>query len=389
MTAGNHVLRILDANFNRAREAFRVMEEYARFVLDDPLLTQAIKDARHQLSEFARTLAVTENTALAEVCGSGPQTFGDHPAPAESGISAMAKSRDSLVRARDIEGDVGRITKADGELDRATIEAVALAASKRLSEALRVIEEVAKIVDSRTARRIEGLRYCGYELERRLVISIDARRRFADVWLYVIITASLCRGDWYATARAAIDGGADAIQLREKDLPDRELLSRAKRLAGLCREHGKLLIINDRPDIAAASGADGVHLGQDDVPVSAARRVLPARCIIGVSTHTVEQVEAAARLAPDYLAVGPMFPTETKPQTHIAGPETLAAARRRTSLPLAAIGGINAGNVDRVCTVPACTVCVCAAVIQQPDVAASARDLRSVIEFARRSTPRP
>ena len=112
---------------------------------------------------------------------------------------------------------------------------------------------------------------------------------------------------------------------------------RARRLASLCHEHGSLLIVNDRPDIAAQAGADGVHVGQDDMPVPEVRRVLPPTALVGVSTHTIPQVQAAAADVPDYVAVGPMFDTATKPQSHIAGPKTLADARRETSLPLVAI----------------------------------------------------
>ena len=382
MNSDARTLRILDANFNRAREAFRVMEEYARFVLDDALLTTAIKEARHDLSDSARALNRPAAIDPADSRGSEAQTLHAYSAPAKSGTSARAEARGSLIRARDIEGDVGKDAKAGDELHRAVVEEVALAATARLSEALRVLEEFAKLTDQEAARRIERLRYRGYELERRLIITIDARKRFADVRLYVILTESLCHGDWFDTARAALSGGADALQLREKHLPDRELFSRAKRLADLCRERGKLLIINDRPDIAAASDADGVHLGQDDMPVSAARRALPTRCIVGVSTHTIAQVEAAAELAPDYLAVGPMFPTETKPQVHVAGPELLEAARTRTALPLVAIGGIHEGNIGHVAGAACGTICVCSAVIARPDVEAAARALRGLAESA-------
>ena len=139
-------------------------------------------------------------------------------------------------------------------------------------------------------------------------------------------------------------GGARAIQLREKQLTDAELLDRTRRIRELCERREALLIINDRPDIALAAGAHGVHLGQGDLPVSEARRILGDECIIGVSTHTVEQAKAALADLPDYVAVGPMFASHTKPQGHIAGPETLAAVRRLTSLPLGALGGVTLEN---------------------------------------------
>jgi thiamine-phosphate pyrophosphorylase len=170
--------------------------------------------------------------------------------------------------------------------------------------------------------------------------------------------------------------------LREKDLTDRELLNRANRLARLCHEHDALFILNDRPDLAVLCAADGVHLGQDDMLVSAARRIVPPTCLVGISTHTIEQIEDAITQAPDYLAVGPMFATPTKPQDHIAGPETLAAARQRTSLPLVAIGGIDEENVEAVLSAAPCCICACQAVIAQPDAEEAAGRLKAQIDRA-------
>ncbi len=197
--------------------------------------------------------------------------------------------------------------------------------------------------------------------------------KFDTVKLYVLLTEALCRGDWYQTAEAVLAGGARAIQLREKHLTDMELLERARRLRELCERHEALLIINDRPDIALAAGADGVHLGLDDLPVSEARRILGNECIIGVSTHTVEQAKAALADMPDYVAVGPMFASPTKPQDHIAGLKTLIAVRGLTSLPLVAIGGITAENAAQCASADA--LAVCSAVISVDDVASATREL--------------
>ncbi|MCH8851460.1 MAG: thiamine phosphate synthase [Planctomycetes bacterium] len=197
--------------------------------------------------------------------------------------------------------------------------------------------------------------------------------KFDTVKLYVLLTEALCHGDWYETAEAALAGGAGAIQLREKQLTDIELLDRARRIRELCERHEALLIINDRPDIALAVGAHGVHLGQEDASVSEARRILGDECIIGVSTHTVEQAKAAVAGLPDYIAVGPMFESHTKPQDHIAGPETLSAVRSLTSLPLVAIGGITLENAAQCA--PADVLAVCSAVISVDDVASATREL--------------
>ncbi len=367
-------MRIIDANVNRAREALRVMEEYARLGLDDASLSAAIKETRH---------------TLAQVVGEFEGRTG-HDSPSESARAKAHGSGDherSLIRARDIVGDVGCDVGTPTEYERADAMHVAKAAGKRLSEALRAVEEYGKTIDSAFAAAVEKIRYQGYELERRLNVTMNARGRFGHVRLYVIITESLCRGDWFATAEAALDGGAGCLQLREKGFSDCELLGRAKRLCDLCHSHDAVFIVNDRPDIASLCGADGVHLGQDDMPLSAVRRIVPSGCLVGVSTHDMEQVKAAAAEAPDYIAVGPMFQTPTKPQDHIAGPQMLAAARKLTSLPLVAIGGIDKHNAVEVLSAGADCICVCAAVIAQPDVAGAASGLRTFIDRAAREQP--
>ena len=345
MTTDHTTYRILDANLNRSTEALRVMEEYARFVLDDADLTSEFKKTRHALtSSISETIQTT------------------------------------MIRHRDIKRDVGCEATTQSEYQRTATSSVVIAAGKRLGEALRTLEEYGKILDPKFAATIERIRYQGYELERRITLAIQARDRFKNVNLYVILTEALCKTDWLATANSALRGGADCIQLREKTLPDQERIKRAAKLSSLCHEHEALFIVNDRPDIAVISHADGVHLGQDDISIEDARRVLPDTAIVGISTHAVEQVRTASKLVPDYIAVGPMFSTRTKPQNHIAGPKTLALARQETSLPLVAIGGIQATNADIILSTASCCLSVCTAVIASPDVEAACRQLRKIID---------
>lgn len=343
--------RIIDANYNRAREALRVMEDYARFILDDATLARAIKETRHELR-----------------------------------VSVPDALHLDLVRSRDIVGDVGREVSTELEGLRETPTDVVIAAGKRLSEALRTMEEFGKTTAIAPAVTWERLRYRGYELERRLMITMSARARLGSVRLYVLITEDLCCGEWLAVSASALRGGANCLQLREKHLADAELLRRATRLTALCHEHGALCIINDRVDIARLSGADGVHLGQDDVSVVQARRVLPAGSVIGASTHTSEQIDAGIATGADYLAVGPMFPSRTKPQNHVAGPGMLRTARARTGLPLVAIGGITRDNAGAVlASADCCSLCVCSAVIGASDPESACRELVQVIETSARS----
>lgn len=339
------VYRIIDANVNRAREALRVVEEYARFGLNDAALAETAKVLRHKVSDLGQRAG-------------------------ESG----------LIGSRDIVGDVGCDITTSDEYQRSGMADVAQASCKRLSEALRAIEEYGKTIDRALAAEAERVRYEAYELERRLFRLALAKERFGHVRLYVIITEAFCTGDWFQTATAAIDGGADCLQLREKNLTDAELLNRATKLATLCRERDTLLIINDRPDIALLSIAHGVHLGQTDISVAEARRIVSDTMIVGISTHSAEQARKAIEAAPDYIAVGPMFETATKPQEHIAGPGTLAAIRELTSLPLIAIGGIGEANVRELTRTARCGVCICSAITSSEDPTKTTSRIRGALD---------
>lgn len=341
----NEVLRILDVNINRAREALRVIEDYARFVLDDADAAEVAKRQRHALRDIV-----------------------------------AAAGADALLEARDIVSDVGRELKTAGELRREAPDDIVRAAFGRLSEAARGLAEYGKLLSPPAAAPAETLRYCAYELEQRIVLRGTRRALFRNVRLYVLITAELCRGDWLATAEAALRGGAGCLQLREKTLGDRELLHHARQLRKLTSEHDALLAINDRPDIAKLAAADIVHLGQDDLSVKAARRVAGAGILVGQSTHTLEQFAAALPDEPDYLAVGPMFQSDTKPQDHIAGPQMLTDAASRTQIPIAAVGGITADNAGAIIAAGASCVCVCAAVIGADDPESAARAIRFSLE---------
>ena len=173
--------------------------------------------------------------------------------------------------------------------------------------------------------------------------------------LCVLITKSLCTRPWEEVARAALEAGADCIQLREKDLAGRELLRRASLLRAMTNDAGAALIINDRPDIAALAEADGVHLGQTDLPVDEARRIVGDGLCIGVSATTLDQATEALGAGADTLGLGPMFPTTTKPDPggrtdgSVAGPslarEVLA---KHPGTPHLAIGGIGPVNIEEL-----------------------------------------
>lgn len=340
--------RILDANFNRAREGLRVAEEYARFVVEDLRLAGQAKHFRHALAAAA--------TAL--------------------------DPRGEMLFARDTAGDVG--TTLAGTSARLSAADVATAAAKRVGEALRVLCEYAKPVNLAVAAELDQVRYRFYDWEKTVAGAAD-RRRFARVRLYLLLTAQYCRtGDWQATARAAIDGGVDAIQLREKDLDDSDLLARASWLADTCRAAGVLSIVNDRPDIAWLSRVDGVHVGRRDMPVSAARRIVQPQQLIGTSTHSPGELDEALACGPDYVALGPMFASCVKPDYGVAGvgyARPAIAKLDAAGVPHVAIGGITVENVGQLAAAGVRCVAACTAILAADNVAAAARSIKSSLQF--------
>lgn len=178
---------------------------------------------------------------------------------------------------------------------------------------------------------------------------------------------------------AAIKGGVDMVQTRDKNLETREWLDLATELAKLCRRHRVLFLVNDRVDIAFGSGADGVHLGQDDFPVKMARKILGRKKIIGKSTHSLEQARMSVREDVDYIAVGPVFWTATKKIDRPVGVELVAQVRKFVKKPILAIGGIKPENAADVRAAGATGVAAVSALMTATDITGEARRFRSVL----------
>jgi thiamine-phosphate pyrophosphorylase len=337
--------RILDANFNRSREALRVIEDCGRFALNDPAITAMAKHFRSDLKELFEQLP-----------------------------------RDELITSRNTPGDLGRDLTSPSEPKRKDLQDVATAACKRLTESLRTIEEYCKIVSPDMALQVERMRYDAYTLEQRLGERFIVGQRFAGVKLYAIITQRFCKhGSVREIARQALAGGADALQIREKEIEDDVLLAMAAELRELTDEMGRLLIVNDRPDIAALVGADGVHLGQHDIPIQEARRLLRTGAIVGKSAHTLDQARQAVTEGADYVAVGPMYATATKPHEPQAGLDLLKQASGEIDIPIVAIGGITTENVSDVVQAGAACICVCSAICAADNPQAAAKTIRATI----------
>jgi thiamine-phosphate pyrophosphorylase len=178
--------------------------------------------------------------------------------------------------------------------------------------------------------------------------------------------------------RTVLAAGVDMLQLRDKHASDEELLDAGHRFRRCCDETGALLIVNDRPDLAVAVGADGVHVGQDDAPVEAAREVVGPERIVGLSTHSPRQLDAARGI--DYVAVGPVHATPTKPGRPAVGLELVREAAAHARVPFFAIGGIDPTNVDEVVGAGARRIVVVRAIVEAADPAAAARSLRAALD---------
>lgn len=199
--------------------------------------------------------------------------------------------------------------------------------------------------------------------------------------LYVIVDRAFSggRGEEEVVAAAA-RGGATAVQLRSKEMTARQLYLTGLSLRTLTRQMGLLFIVNDRVDVALAVDADGVHLGQDDLPLEAARRLMGRRRIIGISVDTAEEARQAERGGADYLGAGPVFATPSKADAGpVMGPEGLRDICRAVRIPVVGIGGIGAHNARQVMEAGAAGVAVISAVVSAPDVTAAARALRSAL----------
>jgi thiamine-phosphate pyrophosphorylase len=178
---------------------------------------------------------------------------------------------------------------------------------------------------------------------------------------------------------AALAGGVDVVQLRLKDASDAEVVGTARAFRDACDRHGALFLLNDRPDLVAACGADGVHVGQDDLPPAEARAIVGAGRILGLSTHSEEQLAAAVDAPVDYVAVGPVFETPTKPGRAAVGLELVRAAAAMARLPWFAIGGIDVANAAAVVAAGAERLAVVRALRDADDPEAAARSLRAVL----------
>ena len=195
--------------------------------------------------------------------------------------------------------------------------------------------------------------------------------------LYVLISGKIAARSVKETAKLVIDGGADAIQLREKAISDDEFISLAGEIRDITTKRGTLLIINDRVNVAREVNADGVHLGQHDMSITEAREIIGNEKIIGVSTHNIIQARQAQKDGADYIAIGPVYPTTTKDYEPSIGLEVIREISREISIPFLAIGAITLENLGDVLKAGASRVAVCSAIISSKDILSTTKEFKN------------
>jgi len=350
-------LRIIDANLNRSSEGLRVLEDIARFLLNDVELRQRLRTLRHDLAQETKSLSVR------------------------------------LLSQRDSEHDVGHppySTERELAMETTSLQGLldlVKANAKRVEESLRVVEELAKLPEISSmlnSASFEQTRFALYTLEQDLISRISRRDKIERMaGLYVILDRQFLVGrNEMDVAGQIIEGGARIIQLRDKQSKKRELLLVAQKLRDLCSRADVLFIINDYLDLAMAVDADGLHVGQEDLPLPVIRRELPIDRIVGCSVTTLSQATEAQAEGTDYIAVGSIFPTATKDGVTVVGVNMLKELKRTVSTPLVAIGGINQNNIGEVVSAGAYAVAVISAVLGEKDIKGAVQKLIAKMDLA-------
>lgn len=315
------IYRILDANLDRAREGLRIIEEWCRFGLNSAPLTEECKSLRQELAKW---------------------------------------HRDEFRAARDTLGDPGTDLSHPQEEQRYSLSEVLRSNFCRVQEALRVLEEYGKLDSAAMGAACKQLRYRVYTLESQLT-GWQRHQKLQSAYLYLVTSPV---ENLLAVVEAALEGGLTLVQYRDKDADDLTRLRTAEKLKQLCHRYGALFLINDRVDLALAVEADGVHLGQQDVPIAFARQLLGPQRLIGRSTTNPEEMRRALQDGADYIGVGPVYATPTKVGKPAAGLEYVRYAVQHATVPWFAIGGINPENLADVLTAGAERVAVVRAIME-------------------------
>ncbi len=315
------VYRILDANLDRAREGLRIIEEWCRFGLNSAQLAAECKQMRQELATW----------------------------------------HSSEIRAsRNTPGDPGTELTHPQEEQRSSIQHLLQANLCRVEEALRVLEEYGKLYNLDMSSALKQMRYRVYTLESNL-LAYRRHQLLMRSHLYLVTSPS---EHLFSIVEAALQGGLTLLQYRDKTADDTVRLGNAHKLRQLCHHYGALFIMNDRVDLTLAVDADGVHLGQQDIPIALARQLLGPQRLIGRSTTNPEEMQQAIAEGADYIGVGPVYETPTKAGKPAAGFTYVRYALENSTVPWFAIGGIDTNNLNEVLKNGAQRVAVVRAIVE-------------------------
>ena len=332
----NRIAQLIDANLDRAREGLRVMEDWCRFGLKRSDFSIQIKHWRQQLGAHHHNIY-----RKARLTSEDPAMGVSHP---------LQKTR-------------------------LTPEDIFIANSSRVQEALRVIEEFTRIIDPKLSEISSKIRYEAYAIEIKVLNTKEVQEKIQilkDCSIYLITKNKKNLQD---IVLKSLEAGVKIVQYREKFLNDNEKINQAKDIASLCKKYNSLFIVNDRIDIALAVDADGIHLGQDDIPTKIARKHLGSEKIIGRSTHCLEHIKKAEQEGCDYIGIGPIFPSKTKQQLNPVGIDYLRKGLDQTLLPAFAIGGINSSNINQLNHINNLHIAVSDAIINSNDPLSKTKEL--------------
>lgn len=330
-TAPFALSRILDANLDRAREGLRIIEEWCRFGLNQVSLAEDCKHMRQAIAKW---------------------------------------HSDDLRRARDTPGDLGTTLSHPQEETRSNLQSLLQANLCRVQEALRVLEEYGKLYHPGMGADFKHMRYRVYALESQL-LNFSQQRKLREARLYLVTSPS---ANLIAIVEAALKGGLTLVQYRDKTTNDEIRYDNARQLCQLCHDYDALFLVNDRVDLALAVNADGVHLGQTDLPIAVARQLLGPQRIIGRSTTHPQEMQNAIAQGADYIGVGPVYATPTKDKA-AAGLEYVRYAQQQATLPWFAIGGIDGTNLPEVLQAGAQQVAVVRAIMNAENPTQSVQNL--------------
>lgn len=319
--------RIIDENLNRLNEGLRVAEDYCRMAQNNETLTREFKRIRHEVFESI-------------------------------GTSGKISLKD-LLKHRDVARDPGSGFSSRAEVRKKPASSFLYSNFKRTQESARVIEEYSKFIDSGLSRKFKRIRFRLYELEQKAM-----KRVFMDLRLYLIADfVSARKGRFFKTTGDAVKGGVTAIQYRDKVNGVARMIENAKRLKEIAEKNNVLFIVNDRVDVALASGADGVHLGKSDMKVESARKILGPGMVIGATAHSIDEALLAEKKGADYVSCGPIFPTLLKKHLKPAGLKMIRKYKR-INVPYVVIGGISPDNVSKVINAGAGNVAVLSCIMK-------------------------